>query len=163
MLAALAPVTDGAWAASSRLHEPTPDRVPRQLDAVAHAELLEDVRAVRLDRLLADREDLGDLAVRVALRDELHDLLLARGERVLDERLARAGALGVVADESALGARVEERLAAHRRAARLDEVAVGHGLEDVARGARLEGLEEVALVVVHREDQHAQVGPAGGE
>ena len=34
------------------------------------------------------------------------------------------------------GGRVEERLAAHRRPARLDEVAVGRGLEHVARRAR---------------------------
>ena len=35
----------------SRLDEPAADWVARQLDAVAHAELLEDVRAVALDRL----------------------------------------------------------------------------------------------------------------
>ena len=42
----------------------------------------------------------------------------------------------VVADERALGPGVQERLAAHRGAARLDEVAVGDGLEDVARASR---------------------------
>ena len=42
--------------------------------------------------------------------------LLARGERVLRQLLARPRALDVVAHERALRAGVEERLAAHRRA-----------------------------------------------
>src|SRR3954465_15148468 len=54
-------------------------------------------------------------------------------------------------------ARVEERLAAHRRPAGLDEVAIGDALEHVAGRARAQRLEQVLLVVVHREDQHAQV------
>src|SRR6185312_2965893 len=36
----------------SGLDEPAPDRVAHELDAVAHAELAQHVRAVRLDRLL---------------------------------------------------------------------------------------------------------------
>ena len=55
---------------------------------------------------------------------------------------------------------VEERLAAHRGAARLDQVAVGAGLEHVARRARLERLEEVLLGVVHREHQDAHAPAA---
>ena len=35
----------------------------------------------------------------------------------------------------------------------VDEVAVGRILEDIARGAHLERLEEVLLVVVHREHE----------
>src|SRR3954451_6189564 len=143
MLAALAPITDGASAASSRLHEPTPDRIPRELDAVAHPELLEDVRAVALDRLLADDEHLRDLVVGVRLGDELDDLLLAWRERVARRRLPPARALEVLAHERAHRAGVQKRLAAHRGAHRLDDVAIGGGLEHVARGAGLERLEEV--------------------
>ena len=62
---------------------PLPDRVADQLDTVAHAELPHRVRAVVLDRLLRQMEDLGDLPVRVRLGDELHDLLLARRQLVL--------------------------------------------------------------------------------
>ena len=40
---------------------------------------------------------------------------------------------------------------------RVDQVGVGRALQHVAGGARLEALEEVALVVVHREQQHARV------
>ena len=79
----------------SETDEAAADRVARELDAVAHAELLEDVRAVALDRLLADEQHLGDLLVGVRLGDELDDLLLARGERVVGRRLAGAGALDV--------------------------------------------------------------------
>ena len=57
---------------------------------------------------------------------------------------------------------VQERLPAHGRAAGLDQLTVGHRLEDVARGARLERLEAVLLEVVHREHEHAQLrAPAG--
>jgi len=54
------------------------DGVARQLDTVAHAELLEDVRAVALDGLLGHEQQRTDLLVGVCLRDELDDLLLAR-------------------------------------------------------------------------------------
>ena len=61
-----------------------------RLHAVAQAELLEDVRDVRLDRRLADEELLPDLCVRQARGDEAEDLVLARGE--LAELLGRRGA-----------------------------------------------------------------------
>src|SRR4051794_24410897 len=53
-----------------------------ELDAVAQAELLEDVRDVRLHGGVGDDERRGDLGVREALGDEPEDLLLARGELV---------------------------------------------------------------------------------
>ena len=49
----------------------------RQLQAAGHAELLEDVRQVVLDRLLADGERLGDLLVPRRFDDERDDLELA--------------------------------------------------------------------------------------
>src|SRR5215212_6809438 len=80
-----APVPPG-----SGLDEPAPDRVARELDAVAHPELLEDVRAVAFDGLLGDVQQLADLLVRVRLGDELDDLLLARSEQFVVQRLAGA-------------------------------------------------------------------------
>src|SRR6187551_3093651 len=53
-----------------------------RLDAVAQAELLEDVRDVRLHRRVADEELLADLGVRKAVRDQAKDLLLARRQLV---------------------------------------------------------------------------------
>src|SRR5215217_5134828 len=135
-----------------------PDRVAGQLDPVPHPELLEHVLTVPVDRLPADEELLTDLLARQALGDQLHNLELARAERVLRRGLAPAGPLQVVAHERAHGGRVEERLPAHGGPARLDQVPVGHALQDVARGARLERLEEVLLVVVHRQDQYLELG-----
>src|SRR6185503_6276142 len=60
-----------------------PDGVADQLDAVAHAELAQQVGPVRLDGLLGQVQDLGDLLVGVRLGDQLEHLLLARGERLL--------------------------------------------------------------------------------
>ena len=74
-------------------------------------------------------------------------------------RRSRA-AVEVVAHERADGAGVEERLAAHRRPAGVHEVAVGRRLEHVAGGAGPQRLEEELLVLVHRQHQHAQLGPA---
>ena len=64
-----------------------------QLDAVAHPELVEDVRAVTLDGLLADHQRLGDLLAGVGLGDQLDDLLFARGERIFRDILAASRAL----------------------------------------------------------------------
>lgn len=46
----------------SGLDESAADRVAGECDPIAHAELAQNVRAVALDRLLADREQLSDLA-----------------------------------------------------------------------------------------------------
>src|SRR5262245_8265169 len=66
-----------------RLDEPPPDRVARELDTVAHAELAEDVGAVALHRLEADDEHRRDLLRRVPLGDQLQHLELARGQRLV--------------------------------------------------------------------------------
>src|SRR3954447_23283871 len=116
---------------ASGLHEALADRVADELDAIAHAELGEDVRAVPLHRLLADDEHLGDVAGRVRLGDQLEDLRLPRGERALLGIAAAPHPLEPVAHERLHGARIQERLAAHGGPARLDEVAVGDGLEHV--------------------------------
>src|SRR5688500_11519629 len=52
----------------------------RQLDAVGGAHLVEDVAEVVLYRVLAQRELLGDLLVRVAADHGGEDLQLARGQ-----------------------------------------------------------------------------------
>src|SRR5436190_24323030 len=51
----------------SGLDEATADRVPGKVHPVAHAQLLEDVRAVPLDGLLADHKGLGNLLAGVTL------------------------------------------------------------------------------------------------
>lgn len=56
-----------------------PDRVARYVHAVPHPELVEDVRAVPVDGLAADREQRGDLVAGLSLGDELEHLELPRG------------------------------------------------------------------------------------
>src|SRR2546421_9433914 len=128
------------------------DRVSHELDAVAHAELLQHPGAVRFDGLFGEMEDLGDLLVRVRLSDQLHNLLLARRESP-----GLLAALQEVPNERLLGGGGEERLAAARGSYGIDEVLVGGPLQDVSGGAGTEGLEEVSLVVVHREDQDLRI------
>ena len=131
------------------------DRVAHELDAVAHPELAQDVGPVRLDRLLGQVEDLGDLGVGVCLGDQLDHLLLARCQW---DRRALGAVVHPLSDERALGRVGQERLAATDRPDRPDEVLIGLALEHVARRAGLQRLEQVAVVVVHREHQHARVG-----
>ena len=76
-----------------------------------------------------------------------------------------SGSSGSVAPSSqplvhqrALGVGGEEGAPVGDGADRVDQVGVGGALEHVAGRAGLERLEEVALVVVHREQQHARVG-----
>src|ERR1700685_4636249 len=64
-----------------RLDQPPADRVANELDAVAHPELAQHVRAVGLDRLLGQMQDLRDLRIGVRLGDQLHDLLLPGSQR----------------------------------------------------------------------------------
>src|SRR4051794_18008885 len=52
----------------------------RSLRPVRDADALEDVRQVRFDGLLADRELARDALVRQSSRDEAQDVLLARRE-----------------------------------------------------------------------------------
>ena len=61
----------------ARLARAHPDRDRRGLDAVVHAELVEDVGDVDARGLRADEQRLGDLGVRAARGDQLEDLPLA--------------------------------------------------------------------------------------
>src|SRR5436309_2056864 len=87
--------------------QPTPDRVAREVDAVAHLELLEDVGPVPVDGLAADDEHSRDLVAGVALGDELDHLELAWRERVQRSRVAGLRAVEEVAHECAHGTGVE--------------------------------------------------------
>jgi hypothetical protein len=62
-----------------RLDQAALDRITSELDSISHPELLEDVRAVAIDRLLADHKDLGDFLAGQAFRDLLGHLELAWG------------------------------------------------------------------------------------
>src|SRR4051794_28488834 len=120
------------------LGQPAPDRVAHELDAVAHAELAQQVRPVRLDRLLREVERLGDLLVRVRLGDQLQDLLLARRERLVGAGRVVAHPL---AHDRALDRVGQERLAAVHGADRVQQRLVDLALEHVAGRAGLQRVE----------------------
>src|ERR671911_2673419 len=83
-----------------RLDEAAPDRIARQLHAVAHTELREDVLAVAVHRTPADAELERDPVARPRLGDQLQDLELARGERVARRFSLRPGPVEVVTNQS---------------------------------------------------------------
>src|SRR6478752_10324758 len=58
-----------------------PDRPGRRVRATAGIDLAIDVADVALDGVDRDAQACGDLAVRLAIRQEAQDLGLARGER----------------------------------------------------------------------------------
>ena len=124
-----APAPVAAPRRGSGLDEPVADRPAGQLDPVAHAELGEDVLAVALHRPRADRQQVGDLLASCATRRRAWRPP-ARGRSAARPacRRDRRGS----AHQRADGRGVQERLAAHRRAAGLDEIAVGDRLEHVA-------------------------------
>ena len=73
-------------AVTSWFDETASDRVAGQIDAVAHAELGEDVGAVALDGLLADDEQFRDLPAAVAFRYSL----------TISDSRAESGSSGIV-------------------------------------------------------------------
>src|SRR4030067_3329104 len=93
------------------LDETAADRDGDGLGAVVRAELLEDPLEVRLHRVRADPEVVGDLLGRRAVRDLLEDLLLAlRQGRGLDPLLRGLDLL----DELRSDSRMDEGLALER-------------------------------------------------
>src|SRR3954451_22166374 len=75
----------------SRFREPIPNSVTDQIDNRFDPNLSHQCSAVRLDGLNADTEILGDLFIPMPLRQQLHDLTLARGQprrRCCNTRLA---------------------------------------------------------------------------
>src|SRR5918992_4998388 len=138
-----------------RLRQAAADGVASQVHPVAHPELVKDVRSVAFDGLVADHQQRRDLPAGVAFGDQLDDLGLARRQRVVRELFAVRRTLQVVPDERLHRARVDEGLAAHRRATSLDEIPIRDGLEHVPGCPGPQRLEEVALVVMHGEHQGA--------
>src|SRR5690606_37611199 len=67
----------------SGFDEPRADGVPREFEPVLQAEFLQEIGPVPLHGLRADVEQVGDLLARVAFGDEVEDLLLAVGDRLV--------------------------------------------------------------------------------
>ena len=147
----------------SGLDEPAADRVAGELDAVAHAELVEHARAMALDGLRADDERLGDLAgwcsaSAISLRTSV-SRGVSGSSATSSPAAARAEAVLISAAAAPGYRNGSPRIVG---AAGVDEVAVDRRLEHVARRARAQRLEEVLLVVVHREHEDPQRRARGG-
>jgi hypothetical protein len=85
------------------------ERVLDQLGSAGSADLLLDVRAVGLDRTHAQIQLTGDLAVRVAERDQAQDLDLTLGQVV-----GRPGRSGRLSGKARAEARIQLRLTVGR-------------------------------------------------
>ena len=82
--------------------EPTPEANRYGVGSGPSLQLREQVADVALDRLLREVETVADLAVRKPFRDELKDLDLARGRKVLGLGARRArGEIDQVDDRGA--------------------------------------------------------------
>jgi signal transduction histidine kinase len=141
-----------AWPSASEVDEPVLERVAHELGAAGAAQLVLDVRPVRLHRAHAEVELLGDLGVRVAQRDEPQD-----GDLALGQVVGRPGGRRRLGDHPRAELRVEVRLALRGGADRLDELVVGRLLEHVGLRPGLQRLAREARLVLHR--QHDDRGP----
>ena len=135
----------------SDLDQPAIDRVANELCAIREAELLLDVRAVRLDRADAEVELLGDLVVGVAQRDQAQNLQLTVGEVV-----GRRGLRLRREPRAQLGLKIG--LADRRHSHRLDKLLAGRLLEDVGEDAGLQRLAGEGRLVLHGEDDDLGFG-----
>src|SRR5687768_10615531 len=124
-------------------------RVTHELGTARDAELLLDVRPVRLDGADAQEELLRDLAVGVPERDQAQHLDLAVAQ--LRERSHRAVRRGRHARAEV---RVEPGTAARGGADGLHELGPRRVLKDVASRAGLKRLAGKRGIVLHRQDHH---------
>src|SRR6266511_2673802 len=136
-------------------------RVDDRFHPRVQVQLLEDVADVVLDGVLGDVELLGDVAVVVALGDELEDLHLAVGEPRGGELLLLVGSFdhgGELVEELGGHRRGDQRLALGDRADGVGDLLDGDLLEQVAVGAGLDGVVEVGLLVGDRQHEDLGVG-----
>jgi len=126
--------------------EPVVDGVQRQLEAVGHAELVENVVQMVFDGLFGDEKLFADFLVAKALRDELHNFFLA----VAEQRLfaARAGFAGLRERLHDLGghAIVEPDFAGMHAVNAFHEEIGGRLLQDDTARAETHGADNVAIV-----------------
>src|SRR5437763_4698277 len=136
------------------------DRVDHGLHPRVQMELVEDVPDVVLHGVLGDEQLVGDVLVVESLGHQPQDLELAVGE-------LRRDALRVPATWAQCG-ELREQLRGHgrrdpglprpHRADGVGDLFDRDLLEEVAGGARLDGLVEVGFLVGHREHEDLHVG-----
>src|SRR5712664_678636 len=155
--------------AESHLHldQPLAQPLGDRLDAVGDLELLVDVLEVGAYRGAREAEDPRRLVVGEALGDQPEDLDLALGERA-DRRLlanARRQRLRLgrgarllrdaeVPQQPARQVRLDHAAPRLHLADGVDHLLPGRALEQVSRGARLDRLDHLLLLVEDGEDEH---------
>src|SRR5918996_1794619 len=134
------------------------------LDAVAQAELRQDVGEVGLDGRFGQEQRGCDLAVREATGDENEDVELSLGQLRELRRLRGAGrwAADELLDKPAGDRRCEERVAGGDGADGVGELLGADVLEEEAAGTGLHGLVDVLVRVESGQDEHAG-NAVGGE
>src|SRR6185437_2066286 len=147
----LHPLTTGRLRAARRVllvENALLERVAHELRSAREAQLLHDVRAVRLRPANGDEELRRDLLIRVPEREQPQHLTLAIGERILFGP-ARLGGLG--GDEARPERGMDVAAAARHLADRRYDLRVGGLLQDVTARPGGESLPDVLRVVLHRE------------
>src|SRR4029077_16751335 len=142
-----APATTSATSDPALVDDRFAKRNSHRVRACVGLELREDVPHVALDGLLADEELRRDIGVRHAVREQLEDLALARGEHVL----ALAG------QERGHQRRVDVPLSGDDLFDRPQQSLVWRLLEDVALRARLEAAAQEAALAERGEDEDGRV------
>jgi hypothetical protein len=126
--------------------QPVVDGIQRQLEAVGHAELVEDVVQMVFDGLFGDEKLFADFLVAEALRDELHNFLLA----VAEQRLfaARTGFAGLRESLHDLGSHavIEPDFAGMHAMNALHKKIGGGLLQHHAARAEAHGANNIAIV-----------------
>jgi hypothetical protein len=123
------------------------------------AQRAHQIRAVHRDRVDAQVEHHGDFLIRLAVSDELQDLLLALRQLVVRivGPFERAGLDRADQHAGQLGAEV--LLSGGDRPHRAREVRLDRALEDVPLDAGVQRVLHVLFVGVHAQDQDARAGP----
>ena len=131
--------------------------VEHDFGGVVQIELLHQIRAMGLDRGDADIEQRGDFFVRATFRQQLQDFLFTIGQQVIGVGQPASLQLPhVVFDQHAGDGRAEERLSAGDRAKRRHQIFVGRILQQVRACAGGQRTNDVGLVGVHAQDDHAR-------
>jgi hypothetical protein len=138
------------------IDQPVVDGVQRQLEPVGHAELVKDIVQMVFDGLFGDEKLFADFLVAKALRDELHNFLLA----VAEQRLfaARPGLAGLRESLHDLGghAVIEPDFAGMHAMNAFHQEISGGLLQHHAPCAETHGANNVAIVFRRRQNDDAR-------
>src|SRR5688500_4422575 len=113
------------------------------------------MRAVRLDRRNADRQQIGHVLVAIAFRHPLEHFALPLRQRfvAIDDPFFRQVAQ-VIVEHDLRGGRAEKRFSGRDRRDAANKIRVGGILEQVPARAGLERRRDERLLSVHAQDEH---------